>query len=179
MSASPPEIVLGLLLVFALPGYAITKATFPEWRLRGKEALLRVVEIGTLSLVLSVAVTILVGFVLGNLPGAFFQAGWSDPLLESILASITAVGLAVAVLRGAFRRVPPAPPGMEPSPGEEDPMALLRALEENQRQARRLRHDIRRLSAGDPERSRLEHELEDVLRMSQKLRTRRENEYAQ
>lgn len=179
MSASPPEIVLGLLLVFGLPGYAITKATFPEWRLKGPDALLRTVEIGTLSLVLSVAVTILVGFVLGNLPGAFFQAGWSDPLLESILAFVTAVGLVVAVLRGGFQRVPPMAPAPEPSPGEEDPMALIRALDETQRQARRLQHAIRQLKTDDPERSRLEQQLEDVLRKSRDLRAGREKEYAQ
>jgi uncharacterized membrane protein len=110
LTASLLEIVAGVLLVFVVPGYAITKATFPEWRLRGPEALLRAVEIGTLSLVLSVTVTILVGFVLGAAPGNYFQASWSDPLLEALLAAITGVALAAAVLRGAFRRVPPAAP---------------------------------------------------------------------
>jgi hypothetical protein len=179
VTASLPEIIVGLLLVFALPGYGITRATFPEWRLRGPDALLRVVEMGTLSLVLSVTVTILVGFVLGNLPGSFFQAGWSDPLLEAILAVIAAVSLVVAVLRGAFSKVPPAVPPPEPSPGEEDPMALLRALEMNQRNARRLQHEIRLLKPDDPQRARLEAELADTQRRSQELRTNREAEYAQ
>ncbi|MGA7861025.1 MAG: DUF1616 domain-containing protein [Thermoplasmata archaeon] len=178
MTASPPEILVGLLLVFALPGYAITKATFPEWRLRGPDALLRSVEIGTLSLVLSVTVTILVGFVLGNLPGSFFQAGWSDPLLETILAAISGVGLAVAVLRGGFSKTPPARPAPEPSPDEEDPMALLRALEESQRRARRLQHALRQLKADDPDRARLEAELADTHRRSQELRANQEAEYA-
>ena len=178
MSASPPEILAGLLLVFALPGYAITKATFPEWRLRGPDALLRVVEVGTLSLVLSVTVTILVGFVLGNLPGSYFQAGWSDPLLEALLSAIAAVGLVVAALRGAFSKVPPSAPAPEPSPGEEDPVALLRQLEEAQRQVRRLQHAIRQLKANDPDRTRLEVELGDAERRSQELRTNRETEYA-
>ncbi|MGA7846309.1 MAG: hypothetical protein WCB18_04370 [Thermoplasmata archaeon] len=179
MTASPPEILVGLLLVFALPGYGITKATFPEWRIRGPEALLRVVEVATLSLVLSVTVTILVGFVLGNLPGSFFQAGWSDPLLEGILAAISAVGISVAILRGGFSKIPPAAPTPEPSPGEENPMALLRALEANQREARRLQHAIRQLKPEDPDRGRLENELVETQRRSQELRTNREAEYAQ
>lgn len=179
MTASPPEILAGVLLVFALPGYGITKATFPEWRLRGANALLRAVEVGTLSLVLSVTVTILVGFVLGNLPGSFFQAGWSDPLLEAILAAISAVGLTIGVLRGGFSKVPPAAPALEPSAGEEDPMALIRALEANQRHARRLEHALRQLKPDDPQRSRLENELADTQRKSQELRASREAEYAQ
>jgi len=178
VTASPPEILVGLLLVFALPGYAITKATFPEWRLRGPDALLRAVEIGTLSLVLSVTVTILVGFVLGNLPGSFFQAGWSDPLLEAILAAMTGVALVVAVLRGGFSKTPPTRPVAEPSPREEDPMVLLRALEESQRRARRLQHALRQLKADDPDRARLETELADTQRRSQELRANREAEYA-
>jgi Protein of unknown function (DUF1616) len=179
VTASIPEIVVGLILVFGLPGYAISKATFPEWRVRGPEALLRVVEIGTLSFVLSVTVTILVGFVLGNLPGSLFQAGWSDPLLELVLAAVSAVALAVAALRGAFNRTPPAAPAPEPSPGEEDPMALLRALEENQRRTRRLQHTLRHLKANDPDRAHLEAELADAERRSQELRAHREADYAQ
>jgi hypothetical protein len=179
VTASPPEVVAGLLLVFALPGYAITKATFPEWRLRGPDALLRIVEVGTLSLVLSVTVTILVGFVLGSLPGSLFQAGWTDPLLEAILAAITAVGLVVGVLRGGFQRIPPAGPVPERSPGEEDPLTLVRAIEETQRRARRLQHALRQLKPNDPERTRLESELADAQRRSQELRAGREAEYAQ
>jgi hypothetical protein len=178
VTASVPEILAGLLLVFVLPGYAITKATFPEWRFRGPDALLRVVEVGTLSLVLSVTVTILVGFVLGNLPGSLFQASWSDPLLEALLATISVVAFVVAVLRGGFSRTPPATPAPEESPGEEDPMSLVQALEETQRHARRLQHAIRQLKPDDPERTRLEAELNDTQRRSQELRSHREAEYA-
>jgi Protein of unknown function (DUF1616) len=178
VTASLLEIFAGLLLVFALPGYAITKATFPEWRLQGPEALLRAVEIGTLSLVLSVAVTILVGFVLGVLPGNYFLAGWSDPLLETVLAAITGIGLVAAVLRGAFHRLPPSAPATEPDPGEEAPFALTRALEADRREARRLRHAIRALKADDPQRSRLEEELLATERRTQERLAAREAEYA-
>jgi Protein of unknown function (DUF1616) len=179
VTASLPEVLIGLLLVFALPGYAITKATFPEWRFRGPDALLRVVEVGTLSLVLSVTVTILVGFILGNLPGNFYQAGWSDPLLEAILAALTTVALVVAFLRGSFGRIAPPGPGREASPGEEDPMQLVRALEETQRRARRLQHALRQLKPDDPDRARMEAELADTLRRTQELRANREAEYAE
>jgi Protein of unknown function (DUF1616) len=178
VTASPLEIFVGLLLVFALPGYAITKATFPEWRLRGPEALLRAVEIGTLSLVLSVTVTILVGFVLGNLPGNDFQAGWSDPLLEAVLAALTGIGLVAAGLRGAFRRLPPSAPVAEPDPGEEAPFALARALEADRREAQRLRHVMRTLKADDPQRARLGEELHAIERRTQERLAAREAEYA-
>jgi hypothetical protein len=178
VTASLFEIVAGLLLIFALPGYAITRATFPEWRLRGPEALLRAVEVGTLSLVLSVTVTILVGFVLGNLPGSSFQADWSDPLLEVVLAAITAVALVAAVLRGAFHRLPPPAPVPEPDPGEGAPFALVRALEADRREARRLRHAIRLLKADDPQRARLEEELSATERRTQERLAAREAEYA-
>jgi hypothetical protein len=178
VTVSPLEILAGLLLVFALPGYAITKATFPEWRLRGPDGLLRAVEIGTLSLVLSVTVTILVGFILGNLPGSFFQAGWSDPLLEAALAAITAVALVAAVLRGAFRREAPPGPAPEPTPGEEGPFAVARELEADRREARRLRHALRTLKVDDPQRARLEAELVATERRTQERLAAREAEYA-
>lgn len=178
MSASPPEIFLGLLLIFALPGFGITKATFPEWRIRGPEGLLRAVEITTLSLVLSVTVTILVGFGLGNLPGGLFQAGWSDPLLEAILAAISGVALTVAFLRGGFHRAGPLAPSLEPAPGEEDPMTLVRSLDELHRRIRRLQHEIRQLKGEDPNRAPLVAELTEAKRRSQELREGREAEYA-
>jgi uncharacterized membrane protein len=178
VTASPPELLAGLLLVFVLPGYAITKATFPEWRLRGPEALLRVVETGTMSLVLSVTVTILVGFVLGSVPGSYFQAGWSDPLLEALLAAITGVALVAAVLRGAFRRSPPPVPIAETASGEEAPFDVMRELEADRREARRLRHALRQLKADDPRRPRIEEELSATERRAQERMAAREAEYA-
>ena len=178
MTASPLEILAGLLLVFALPGYAITRATFPEWRVRGTEALLRAVEIGTLSLVLSVTVTILVGFTLGALPGSDFQAAWSNPLLEAVLAAITGVALGTAAVRGAFRRAPPPAPPTEEIRGEDAPFDLLRALEADRRQARRLRHSLRQMRPDDPQRTVLEEELGAIERRSKEHLAAREAEYA-
>lgn len=178
MTASPPEVFLGILLVFGLPGYAITKATFPEWRLQGPQALLRAVEVGSLSLVLSVTVTILVGFLLGALPGSYFQAGWNDPLLEAALAAIAGVAFVAAVLRGGFRRTAPPGPAEEPDSGVDAPFDLLRELEESRRQERRLRHALRRLRADDPHRADLETELAEAERRTQERLASREAQYA-
>ncbi|MCI4353111.1 MAG: DUF1616 domain-containing protein [Thermoplasmata archaeon] len=177
MAASAPEVVLGLLLLFGLPGWGVTKAVFPEWRLRGPEALLRTVEVGTLSLVLSVALTVLVGFGLGALPGNLFQTGWSDPLLEIILAAIAGIALAIAALRGGFRREAPHGPAPEPSPGEEAPFALVEKLESNRREFRRVRHALRQLSPGDPVRSELEKRVAILDDEFRRVRERREAEY--
>lgn len=177
MTSSAPEIVLGLVLLFGLPGWGVTKAMFPEWRLKGPDALLRIVEVGTLSVVLSVTLTVLVGFGLGALPGNLFQAGWSNPLLESILAVIAGIALVVAALRGGFRARAPSGPALEPSPGEDAPFALMEQLETNRRELRRVRHALRQLSPGDPNRSELETKvaaLEDEFR---RVRERREAEY--
>src|SRR5271154_4391397 len=110
VGANLPEAFAGLLLVFFVPGYTLTKATFPEWRLRGTDALLRVLETVTLALVLSVVLAILVGYaLLAAAPGGF-QASWSAPLLEACLAGVAVVGFVFGWYRGAYRRGPPPPP---------------------------------------------------------------------
>src|SRR5579859_7954789 len=119
MSVSPVEAGVGLLLLFFLPGLALTQAIFPEWRLRGEAAIERIVTTGALALVLSVALTVVVGFGLLNLPVGF-SAAWSDPLLEEILAGIAILGAFVAWRRGAYRRIAPAPPAIESLPGDAD-----------------------------------------------------------
>ncbi len=177
MTASVPEAVLGGLLLFVLPGYAVTKALFPEWRIRGEEALLRAVEVGALSLVGSVALTILVGFALGALPGNLFLVQWSDPLLEGILAGIAGVAGAVAVARGAFSRTPPVGPDLAPEPGTDDPARLVRELQTLTREERRLRHALRTERPEGGERSRLEADLADVQRRVEEIKRRREADY--
>jgi hypothetical protein len=178
MTVSAPEVVVGGLLLYALPGYTVTKALFPEWRIRGEVALLRAIEIGTLSLVLSVTFTVLAGFALGALPGSLFQAGWGDPLLELLLAAIAALGAAAGLLRGAYRRHPPAAPALVPDPGT-DAWTLLRQLEDLHRRERRLQHALRRSSLPADERLRLQTELGEVIRRAESLTQSREAEYAQ
>lgn len=169
------EALVGLLLVFLLPGYALTKATFPEWRVRGEVAALRVAEFVALSLVLSVVTTILVGFLLANGPGPGFSSSWSDPVLEVVLAAITLLALAVGAARGAFARVPPTAPPLEPSPGSDDGWALIVRLETIDRERRRAEHQLRRASG--PEGDRWRGVIADLDREAATLRSRREAEY--
>jgi hypothetical protein len=169
------EDIVGLLLVFLLPGYALTKATFPEWRIRGSTAALRAVEILTLSVILSVVTTILVGFVLANGPGPGFSASWSDPLLEVALAAITLTALVLGAARGGFARVPPAGPPLEPSPGSDDGWALVVRLETIDRERRRAQHQLRRSSG--PEGDRWRGVIAELDQEAATLRSRREAEY--
>jgi hypothetical protein len=177
MTVSPAEAVLGILLVFVLPGLAVSRAMFPEWRFRGPDGLIRSVETASLSLVLSVALTILVGFGLLSSSGGF-SATWTDPLLEAALAGITALGFAVAWLRGAFARVPPTARPLEPLGGEDGGADALRRAEELLREERRLRHALR-VSHDEASTARLQDDLGRVRAEVRRLGSAREEEYAQ
>ena len=175
--ASFPEAAAGLLLVFFLPGFALTMATFPEWRVRGPDGLLRLLEIGTLSVVLSVVLTVLAGYVLLAAAPGGFQAYWSAPVLEALLAAIAAIGFAVGAVRGAYSRVPPRPTVPEEA-GEVGAWELLRELERLGREERRLTHQLRVAGAQTPEGARLRAELDAVAEERATLQRRREAEYA-
>jgi len=174
--ANFPEVVVGFLLVFFVPGYALVRATFPEWRLRGPSAGLRLVETFTLSLVLSVTLTVLVGY--GLLVGATggFQAYWTDPLLEAALAAIAAVGFAGAWYRGAFSSAPPSA-SSEPA-GEEGAWELTRELDRIAREERRLTHQLRVRGTDPKEGARLRADLDRLAAEREALQRRREAEYA-
>ncbi len=172
------EAVAGILLIFFLPGYAVTKAVFPEWRIRGPDAGLRAVEVATLSFVMSVAFAVFVGYLLLVASPGGFQAYWSNPVLEVILAALTVVGVMVAYARGAFSRVPPAGPTQAADTGEEGAWELLRELDRLAREERRLVHAIRRTASDAPELLRLNEQLARIRSAEESLRTRREAEYA-
>src|SRR5271170_1051575 len=174
-----PEAIAGVLLGFVVPGYTLTKALFPEWRIRGPEAPLRLVETLTLSLVLSVVLTVLVGYVLLTAAPGGFQAYWNDPVLEAALAGVAAVGFAAGWLRGAYRREPPvvAPPPASGA-GEEDAWEVMRELERLGREERRLNHHLRTHRDDPPELARLRQELDRVRALREQLQERREGEYA-
>jgi Protein of unknown function (DUF1616) len=176
MTVSPIEALAGLLLVFVLPGFALSRALFPEWRFRGPDGLLRVVETASLTLVLSVALTILVGFGLLNTPGGF-SASWSDPVLEAILAAIAALGFVAAWLRGAFARIAPTSRPLEPLGGEEGGAPALQRAEELLREERRLRHALR-VAPDAASTARIQHDLGRVRAEARRLGTVREEEYA-
>ncbi|HEV2167029.1 MAG TPA: hypothetical protein VGS23_08690 [Thermoplasmata archaeon] len=171
------EAIAGGFLILVVPGLAWTRALFPEWRIRGPLALTRAVETATLGFLLSISLTILVGFALTFNANGPFPATWSDPVLEGILALLAVVGLGVAFARGGFDRVPPAAPAPEPAPGADTPLPTLLELERLRRRSRRLEHELRRSSASAPERTRLTEELERVRAETEELRRRREADY--
>jgi hypothetical protein len=173
------ESVAGLLLVFFVPGFAVTKALYPEWRVRGAAALRRLVEITTLSFVLSVVLTVLVGyFLLAFAPGGF-QAAWSDPVLELVLVGITVVAVVVGWVRGSFRREPPLRAAAPDRGGEEGAWELTRRLDLLGREERRVRHLLRTGPRDPAERDRLNARLEELRSETDELTRRREAEYAE
>jgi hypothetical protein len=174
--ASYPEAFIGLLLVFFVPGYAVVKATFPEWRVRGREVYLRFLEIVTLAFVLSVVLTVLVGSLLLVTPGGF-QAYWTDPVLESVLAGVALVAFAAGWFRGAYRKVPPSAPASEGG-DEASAWELTRELEAIGREERRLEHALRVGGQSSGETARLETELRELRSRRDELRRDREAQYA-
>jgi hypothetical protein len=180
MSGTPLyESLVGLALVFFLPGYFTTKALFPEWRVRGPDGLTRLVEIITLGFVLSVVLTIVLGYGLLLLGPNGFQASWSDPALESILAAVAAVALVAGLFRHAYAREPPPPSGDGPDPGGEGAWELLRELEALRREERRLQHRLRVARGDSGASAQVEHDLAAVQQQIMTLRQQREAEYAQ
>lgn len=171
------EGVVGGLLLFFVPGYAVTKAVFPEWRVRGVEGPRRLLEVVTLSFVASIGLTVVVGFgTLGLAPGGF-SAAWSDPLLEGVLAAVAAVAFLGSIFRGAWSREPPrapAPTGVS----EEGAWELSRKLETLDRDERRLRHALRLAPASSTDAARLSAEIDSLRAQRDALRKQREDEYA-
>jgi hypothetical protein len=175
---SVAEGLVGGLLLFFVPGYAVTKALFPEWRVRGFEGNRRLLEIVTLSFVTSVGLTVVVGFGILDLAPGGFAATWSDPVLEGALAAVTLVALVVAVFRGAFARIAPTGPPTSGATGEEGAWELSRELERLGRDERRLQHALR-VSTGNPAATgRLTAELDSLRAEREALRQKREDEYA-
>jgi len=172
------EGVAGGLLLFFLPGYAITKALFPEWRVRGTEGYRRLLEIVTLSFVTSTGLTVVVGFGLLSLAPGGFAAVWSDPLLEGVLVALTGLALVVAFFRGAFARVPPTARPQPEGADKEGAWELSRELERLARDERRLEHELRVASPNPAATARLTAELEALRAERDTVRRQREEEYA-
>jgi hypothetical protein len=170
-----PEAVAGLALLFFLPGFAVARATFPEWRFRGPAGTIRLLETLSLSLVTSVGITVIVGFGLLKTPVGF-QATWSDPLLFAILAALTAIGLVIALLRGAFASTPPKGPEVPSEPGTDGAFETIRELDRLHAQERRVVHRLRVMARDDPGRSSLDSELTDLRQRSAAIVAAREAE---
>jgi uncharacterized membrane protein len=172
------EGVVGGLLLFFVPGYAVAKAVFPEWRVRGPQRARILLELATLSFVTSIGLVVLVGFAILHLSPGGFAASWSDPVLEIALASVAGLAFVVAVVRGAFARTPPAPPTKTELLGEEGAWEVSRKLETLARDERRLEHALRTSSKDSREYARITTELDSVRREREALRAKREEEYA-
>lgn len=171
---------VGFLLVFFVPGYTVTRALFPEWRIRGPERYLRLLETVSLAFVLSVVLTILVGYLLLVGTPAGFQAYWSAPTLEVALFAIAVFAAAVGLVRGAYARVPPVsrgPPAVDPDEGEV--WAVTRELDRLVREERHLLRSLKRSGLDSAEEARLRSRLADVRARADELGRRREAEIAE
>jgi uncharacterized membrane protein len=175
---SVTEGLAGGLLLFFVPGYAVAKALFPEWRVRGPEGGRRLLEIVTLSFVTSVGLTVVVGFGILDLAPGGLAATWSDPVLEGALAAVALVALVAALFRGAFARIAPTAVRAMAGTGEEGAWELSRELERLGRDERRLQHALRVSSGSPAESGRLTAELDSVRAEREALRRKREDEYA-
>jgi len=176
-AANVPEAVAGFLLVFFVPGYTLTKATFPEWRIRGASATRRLVEVVTLSFVLSVVLTVLVGYLLLSAAPGGFQASWSDPVLEAALAAVALVGGVAGWARGAYSRTVPSAPRREAEATEEDAWEVSREIDRLNREERRLLHDLRGAGPDGRAAGEIRSALESVRAERDALQRRREGEF--
>jgi hypothetical protein len=168
------EAIAGGLLLFFVPGYAVAKALFPERRLRGPDAVRWGLELAALSFVLSVVLTVVLGYVLlVGAPGGF-SATWADPLLEAALAAVAAVAFAAGWLQGAYAREPRRP---AERPAEAlGPWELDDRLDRLQRERLRLERELRRSAGGDAAAG-LRERIAGVVDEERSLQRRREAEY--
>lgn len=169
----------GLLLLFFVPGYTTTRAIFPEWRIRGAEAWRRGVETVTLSFVLSIGWTVVVGYLLLTAAPGGFQAPWTNPGLEEALLLVSLVALVAGWRVGAYATTPPTSPGERPDPGEEGAWELTRELDRMAREERRLEHALRRVGTNGTEAAGLQDRLAALREESSRIRQDRERQYAQ
>lgn len=172
------EAVAGGAILFFVPGFAVAKAVFPDRRVAGADGVRWGLELVALAFVLSVVLTVTVGYVLlAGVPGGF-SASWSDPLLEAVLAAIALVAVVAGWLEGAYARTPPAAPYPEAEPGGDGAWETGVRLDRLQRDRLSLEGEIRRTPASDAEATaRLRSRLDRVAEEEEALRRRREAEY--
>ncbi len=170
------EAFAGLALLFFLPGFTVARAVFPERRLRGPAGLRGAVELVVLSFVLSVGLTVLVGYLLLSASPGGFSASWGSPVLEATLAALVVVALAVGLVRGSYARVPPPSPVPE-APGEEGAFELTRELD--RLRAEKVRLMARRRSVADrpQEAEALRREIARLAGEEESLARRREADF--
>jgi len=172
-----PEAIAGGALLFFVPGFAVAKAVFPERRVRGEGGVRWAIELVALALVLSVVLTVVVGYLLlVGAPGGF-SASWTNPLLETALAAIALVALFAGWLQGAYARLPPQAAAAA-EPGTEGVWELRVELDRLQRERLSLDRELR--ATPEPQgaiRARLTARREEVVRAEETLRRGRDAEY--
>lgn len=172
------EAVVGALLLFFVPGYTIAKAVFPERRAAGPHGVGWAIELVALALVLSVVLTVTVGYLLLVGAAGGFSASWGDPLLEAVLAAIALVAFVVGWLEGAYARTPPPARVPPEEPGGVGAWELSDRLDRLQRERLGLERELRRTASTDLDAgARLRLRLDRVTEEEQALRRRREAEY--
>ncbi len=135
---NPLVVVGGLLLLFFLPGFLLLVALFPNHRWFGP---FHPFALPALSVALSAVILVLLGSVLGFLPGGVGGRGWFQgnqtgaPVIEATLAFWCLAFFAIAWQRGAFpllMRNRALAPEVEPTGwrerGEPAEVTLLRDL---------------------------------------------------
>ena len=172
------EAIGGGALLFFVPGYAVAKATFPERRLAGPGRLTWGLELVALAFVLSVTLTVAVGYLLlAGAPGGF-SATWHDPLLEAGLAAVALAAFAVGLFEGAYARIPPRPRTASSAPGEAGAWELGRDLDRlRERRTVVVGRRDRTPTSEAAVRQELEDELAAIDAEEEALRRRREAEY--
>lgn len=106
VAVSPIGVLVGIALIFFAPGYFLLQALFPGRRYFG---VFHAFALPALSVSLSIAITVVVGSILGFLPGGPGGRGWFQgaadggaPVLE-ITLGLLALGLfALGWWRGSF-----------------------------------------------------------------------------
>jgi hypothetical protein len=176
MAVDVLESIAGGLLVFVLPGFVWSRALFPEWPLRGPAASIRWVETLTLSFLMSVSMTIVIGSALSRNNTLDFSASWSAPTVEILLAAATAIGVVAAWLRGGLTwRGAPRAAGPSDEPDVTGTLRDLDRIERDRIRARRALHDAR----GDPKKEAACREtLEELDLRARRIREHREAQIA-
>jgi hypothetical protein len=171
------EAVAGGALLFFVPGFTVAKALFPERRVRGPDGVRWALELAALALVLSVGLTVVVGYVLLVAAPGGFTASWGDPLLEAVLAAIALAAAVAGWLGGAYARSPPSA-RLEPEPGTAGAWELSVGLDRLQRQRLAVERELLAMPEADTEgRARLAARRDGLVRDMEALRRRREAEY--
>jgi hypothetical protein len=178
-AASLFEAVAGGVLLFFLPGYTTTRAIFPEWRIRGSDAWRRGVEVVSLSFVLSIGWTVVVGYVLLAAAPGGFQAFWTDPELEAALLVVALGAFLIGWRYGAYSRTPLPARDAAPEPGGEGAWELTRHLDRVAREERRLEHALRVAGRSGADSAELQSQLSSLREESSRLRQERERQYDQ